>query len=182
MKRNKSQERIGEVGYSKNGDSYKIIKYNKYDEVIIQFEDGATRKTTYKNIINRTVLHPNLYKKRVGETKVNNQGLKMEIIAYHNCNSVDILFENGDIINRPYEQFRTNKLRSLIFPHVHGVGFLGYGKYVSATDGKETVPYQKWSAMLDRCYGLKNQEKYKSYVGYSVCEEWHNFQTQNNLS
>jgi len=56
---------------------------------------------------------------------------------------------------------------------VLGVGFRGDGEFRKATH-KEA--YERWRAMLRRCYDKKFQEKNKSYIGCVVCDEWHNFQ------
>ena len=35
--------------------------------------------------------------------------------------------------------------------------------------------YKKWTAMITRCYSLSRLEKYQSYKGCTVCEEWLTF-------
>jgi len=35
--------------------------------------------------------------------------------------------------------------------------------------------YRTWHSMLERCYSYKYQEKYPSYIGCHVCEEWLTF-------
>lgn len=35
--------------------------------------------------------------------------------------------------------------------------------------------YTRWKDMLQRCYSPKRQEKYPTYIGCSVCEEWLTF-------
>lgn len=35
--------------------------------------------------------------------------------------------------------------------------------------------YVKWADMLSRCYSKKCQEKYPTYIGCSVCDEWKYF-------
>lgn len=41
---------------------------------------------------------------------------------------------------------------------------------------KDRCPfYQVWQAMLTRCYSKKHQDKYPSYIGVTVCEEWLTF-------
>jgi hypothetical protein len=47
-------------------------------------------------------------------------------------------------------------------------------------DGKRKVVwvcpfYNKWQSMLVRCYSGKYHEKQPTYIGCSVCEEWHTF-------
>ena len=56
---------------------------------------------------------------------------------------------------------------------VFGVGYFGIGKYNSKIHLKI---YKTWASMLQRCYDLKYQEKYLTYIGCSVDEKWHNFQ------
>lgn len=35
--------------------------------------------------------------------------------------------------------------------------------------------YRKWIDMLERCYSIKKQEKYPTYKGCSVCQDWLTF-------
>lgn len=35
--------------------------------------------------------------------------------------------------------------------------------------------YTKWEHMLERCYSVKYHKKYPTYIGCSVCPEWHYF-------
>lgn len=61
--------------------------------------------------------------------------------------------------------------RSLIF----GVGRNDADYVVRPTmNGKEVkCPYHRvWGSMLKRCYSAKYQEKYPTYIGCSVCDEW----------
>ena len=70
---------------------------------------------------------------------------------------------------------------------VHGVGINDAGY---ATEKRETIEvngkqnrkqvwvcpyYQTWKSMLMRCYSIKYQEKYPTYKGCSVSEEWLTF-------
>jgi len=44
-------------------------------------------------------------------------------------------------------------------------------------DGKR-IPcpyYQTWKSMLERCYSPKKHEKFPTYIGCTVCEEWLTF-------
>lgn len=48
---------------------------------------------------------------RVGETNINNQGLKMTIIEYRNATDIDILFENGNIRQHMrYDHFKDGNI------------------------------------------------------------------------
>ena len=53
------------------------------------------------------IINENLSKEfRLGQVGVNNQGLKMTIIAYRDCKDIDVQFEDGTIVeNRQYGEF-----------------------------------------------------------------------------
>ena len=55
-----------------------------------------------------------------------------------------------------------------------GVGFIGEGIYSPQDNAKKA--YKVWFSMLTRCYSNKYQKQKPTYIGCSVCEEWHNFQ------
>jgi len=61
---------------------------------------------------------------------------------------------------------------------VHGVGYhpahnrKDISEYISNNDSE----YATWIQMLRRCYSDAYKSKNPSYVGCSVCKEWHNFQ------
>jgi len=62
---------------------------------------------------------------------------------------------------------------------VYGVAVMDadYKTYL-CIDGKNVwvCPfYKKWFSMIVRCYSKKHHEKYKSYKGCTVCEEWLTF-------
>ena len=61
---------------------------------------------------------------------------------------------------------------------IYGIG-INDADYVTQkiVNGKTvTCPfYQTWKGMMTRCYSEKYQEKYPTYKGCSVCEEWLTF-------
>lgn len=59
---------------------------------------------------------------------------------------------------------------------VYGIGYIGVGKYSTMKGENRSDEYAAWIAMLVRCYSEGFLKKHPSYVGCSVCEEWHNFQ------
>lgn len=42
-------------------------------------------------------------------------------------------------------------------------------------NGKQTKCYSTWNYMMTRCYNIEYQEKYPTYKGCSVSEEWKDF-------
>jgi len=62
---------------------------------------------------------------------------------------------------------------------IHGVGVNDADYVVSTTgsDGKRRMCfyYQVWRGMLERAYNPNLHAKFPTYVGVTVCEEWHSF-------
>lgn len=45
--------------------------------------------------------------------------------------------------------------------------------YQNASSNQEMCPYyRRWTNVLERCYSKKLQEKFPTYIGCSVCDEW----------
>lgn len=108
---------------------------------------------------------------RVGEEKLNTQGLSMKLIEYHNALDVTIEFEDGLLIKkRQYSQFVRGNILNFNYPHVESVGYIGYGKYTRESNLHST---QTWYSMLTRCYGSRYLRTYKDCT---VHPDWHNFQ------
>ena len=111
---------------------------------------------------------------RVGIININQQGFKMEIIKYRTNKDIDILFENEYIAkSKTYYYFKNGKINNPYYKSIFGVGFIGDGEYNSLNSA---TLYTKWYNMIGRCYSKKVQIKQSSYIGCSVCSEWHNFQ------
>lgn len=67
---------------------------------------------------------------------------------------------------------KSGSVKDKLHPSVCGVGFIGVGKY-KRNDSKA---YHIWKGMLARCYSHKKQKRQPTYIGVTVCKEWHNFQ------
>lgn len=44
------------------------------------------------------------------------------------------------------------------------------------SDGKKTKAYNTWIDVMRRCYNIDWKDKYETYKGVWLCEEWHDFQ------
>lgn len=114
---------------------------------------------------------------RVGEVAINNQGLKMEIIGYRSGKDLDIEFEDGVIVKGSnYSNFKKGSVKNYNHREICGVGYAGYGKYITRGKNKDYNMYNSWKSMLNRCYNSKTKEKNTSYANCKVCEEWHSYQ------
>lgn len=61
---------------------------------------------------------------------------------------------------------------------VHGVGLNDDPNPTATLIGGKKVMckfYSLWKGMLARCYGSDQAKKNPSYIGCTVCKEWHNF-------
>lgn len=54
---------------------------------------------------------------------------------------------------------------------IYGMGINDYN-YSLRENGKKIKSYNVWRHMLMRCYDEKYQEKYPTYIGCIVCDEW----------
>jgi hypothetical protein len=110
---------------------------------------------------------------RIGEIYYKKDGSKLEIIDYRNAFDIDVRFENGYVAkNISYYNFKKGKLRNPYDKNLHGIGFIGIGRYNS-----RCRHYQTWTDMLDRCYSNKYHSEKPSYLECTLDEEWHNFQS-----
>jgi hypothetical protein len=91
------KRRIGQTNKSKDGLIMTIIAYrNKYD-LDVQFEDGViVTNKTYSNFLKGSIKHSQL---KVGTTVMAKNGQQMKIIAFRNHCDIDVLFEDGTLVN-----------------------------------------------------------------------------------
>ena len=115
---------------------------------------------------------------RIGEKTTNNFGNKMIIVNYIQWDDIDVYFPkyNWTAKNVAYDAFKKGNIRCPYEPRTYGKGYLGEGKYKTSENGKNTKCYKTWINMLERCYSSKCHDKYPTYKGCNVDEEWLCFQ------
>ena len=117
-------DRTGEINIACNGLKMTIVKYNKCDDIDVEFEGGTIVKhKTYTNFKKGNIKNPNIENKyisnrlnkcnkRIGETNIACNGLKMTIIEYRTAKDIDIQFEDGMIIrHRTYSSFNKGEIK-----------------------------------------------------------------------
>ena len=119
---------------------------------------------------------------RTGETNISNEGCIMKIVEYNNCDDITIQFEDEHKywLHTNYQAFKKGKCKNPFFASVFGYGYLGIDKKGSVPkmsefkDGKwcSTWEYNKWNAMLQRCFDNKLKEKYPTYKDVTCCDRW----------
>jgi len=101
-----------------------------------------------------------------------------KVINYRNHKNVEVQFlDTGYRCTVQAVHVVSGKIKDKLFPSVYGAGFVGEGVHILNEAGRGTKAYDSWRGMLGRCYCLKIQKRQPSYVGVTVCKEWHNFQT-----
>ena len=116
---NLSDIRIGETNVAKNGVQMTIIAYRDNKDIDVQFATGEIAEhKAYNHFRSGKIGIPGRHympsantpasiKDIIGATGVANNGLSMTIIAYRNCNDIDIQFSDGVIVTgKSYSSFR----------------------------------------------------------------------------
>ena len=110
--------------------------------------------------------------KRVGETRINNQGEVMFIVEYVDARNITVQFKaTGELVKTDYGTFVKGNVKSHFTPSVYGVGITGLEPTVDE-NGERLDSYICWCDMLKRCYSNKFQEKHPTYIGCRVCDKW----------
>ena len=108
------------------------------------------------------------FKDHTGDINYNTQGLKMTVIAYRGVRSIDVMFDNGYIVNNcTYSNFKSGSIKNYFYPTICGVGYIG----INLKDEilRKTKSYKVWVDMIKRCYGKRINQAYKDCL---VCDEW----------
>lgn len=101
----------------------------------------------------------------------------VEVTKYTNSTNVEVKFLNtGWCGVFTADNVRNGRLLDRLSPNVCGVGYIGVGRFNSKSNFNGDNIYKRWNSMIRRCYSEKYQEKFPTYIGCTVCEEWYNFQ------
>lgn len=114
---NMAKTRIDMTNTTKDGHTMTIIAYRNSNDIDVQFEDGMViEHRSYDSFIKGSISYftsrnDAFAQKRIGETIIATNGLKMTIIAYRNSNDIDVQFENGTIMqHKQYKLFKQGKI------------------------------------------------------------------------
>lgn len=110
----KQLNRLNETNRANNGQLMTIIAYRSSTDIDVRFEDNTiVEHKSYYCFKNGQIKNPNyIYiTKRLNETITNVNGEKVTIIAYRNCNDIDVKFEDGTIVtHKYYNVFKKGKI------------------------------------------------------------------------
>lgn len=121
----------------------------------------------------------NKMNERLGKYFKTNEGYIIQIIDYKGTNNIDVIFCDGTgyIDNTSWAQIKRGKVDNPYRRSLHGVGYLGVGKYKTCDENGNVIEaYKHWSSMIKRCYDERWEKSNPCYKDCFVCNEWHNFQ------
>lgn len=106
-------DRVGETLVNADGIRMTIIDYRNRDDIDIQLDDGSILyHKSYENFKKGIKCLDYHKKNKIGETIINNNGLKMTITAYRKATDIDVEFEDGYIVkNIRYSKFKQANVR-----------------------------------------------------------------------
>jgi len=108
--------------------------------------------------------------------KSNNYG-EFKITRYVNTFEVHIKFlATGYERSVSLNSIKSGSIKDKLVPKVFDIGYTGDGDYPPSVNGLDSKSYKVWHCMLQRCYDESILERYPTYRGCTVAEEWHNFQ------
>lgn len=108
-------EHIGETTVNTEGKKMTLIKFRKWLDIDVKFEDGKIVKhTKYEYFRRGSIHHPKDQKNkdRTGTKVMAKCGLKMKIIRYRNASDIGIEFETGYVTeNRCFTDFKRGNIK-----------------------------------------------------------------------
>jgi len=103
------KNRIGQSVISQDGYKMTLIAFRSYQDVDIQYEDGEIKTTRYEYFTKKTKRYPLSH---LGEEAFASDGSVIKCVAYRSYNDIDVLFDNGKILEHTtYHSFMHRKLK-----------------------------------------------------------------------
>lgn len=113
---------------------------------------------------------------KIGEIYESSRCGSFEILEYIDCNNVVVKFQNtGQVYTFRGYTIKNGLVLDRMYPSIAGKGYIGIGDYRSTHNKRRTKAYGVWVNMLTRCYTPESW--HQSYIGCTVSEDWHNYQT-----
>ena len=108
-------DRLGETRMMNCGMEATIIRYGKYSDIDVRFEDGAVAEhKVYGAFKKGKITNQNIKasaENRLGETRMMNCGMEATIIRYGRCDDIDVRFEDGAVAeHKVYGAFKRGEI------------------------------------------------------------------------
>ena len=141
----------------------KIIEYNSYKNIIVEFEDGYIVKTTCQSFEKGTIKNPNIQysytNNRLGEERTMSNGQFAKIIRYGYCDDIDIQFEDGTIKTATYGKFKIGLIENPNINNSPTKYRLGEEKINNQGSLMKIVEYNNYDNII-----VEFQDNYKTIV------------------
>ena len=114
-----------------------------------------------------------------GDVFYSNEGYQAVVIKYTNILNVLVEFQDEHKVVKSFtgSHLRKGNFRNPYHKVLYGFGYVGVGSFKRLdSNGNMTLEYIAWSEMIRRCYSDIYKNKYPTYKGCMVCEQWANFQ------
>jgi len=111
---------------------------------------------------------------RIGEARFNGHGDVMTIVRYINSSHVTVKFQDGNLVDAQYSNFKSGNIRNKLTNLVYGYG-KNNGEHVYDITGKILPSYKTWTHMLERSYSKKYHIRKPTYIGCTVAPVWLNY-------
>ena len=135
---------------------------NQVNENQVNLSENREKRKSFAKIANE----------RLGQTILQNCGELAFIVEYINAHDITVQFKKtNELVKASYNTFVKGEVKSHFTPSVYGTGITGL-EPIKNEDGERLNSYMCWKDMLRRCYSAKYQEKYPTYKGCYVCDEW----------
>ena len=173
--------RLGETRMMNCGMEATIIRYGKYSDIDVRFEDGViVEHKRYRAFENGNIANPN-FNPRLGETKMMNCGMEATIIRYGGSADIDVRFEDGIVVeHREYREFEKG---GIINPNIKATAENRLDKTCMMNCGmKATIIRYNTSKDIDVRFGDGTVVKYRTYNQFKKGEIAHQSLSLNNGS
>lgn len=111
-------------------------------------------------------------KNRVGEIYATNNCGNIVLIEHQGLQVYKVQFEDGTIVsNVTFGRIQEKTVKNPNAKNIYNVACIGSG--IKPKDNKRA--YSHWINMIQRVYSSGYRERYPTYIGTSVCDEWLTF-------
>ena len=108
-------DRLGETKMMNCGMKATIVRYGRYEDIDVRFEDGSmVEHKAYSAFKKGEIANPNMKasaENRLGETRMMKCGMEATIIRYGNTGDIDVRFEDGAVaVHKAYGKFKKGEI------------------------------------------------------------------------
>lgn len=180
-----AKNRLGETWMMNCGMEATIIRYGKYSDIDIRFEDGkVVVHKKYDQFKKGEIANPNMKasaENRLGETQMMNCGMKATIIRYNGVRDIDVRFEDGTIVgSKTYNAFKKGSIANQNIK-TSAENCLGETRMMNCGMETTIIRYNT-SKDIDVRFGDGTVVKYRTYNQFKKGEIAHQSLSLNNGS